>query len=47
MIALLTGDGIGPEVVAQARRVLDALDLGLTYEEALVGGVAGARVRGS
>ena len=40
MIALLAGDGIGPEVVAQARRVLDALDLGLTYEEALVGGVA-------
>ena len=40
MIALLAGDGIGPEVVAQARRVLDALDLDLTYEEALVGGVA-------
>ncbi|MHA0330020.1 3-isopropylmalate dehydrogenase [Sphingomonas melonis] len=40
MIALLAGDGIGPEVVAQARRVLDALDLGFTYEEALVGGVA-------
>ena len=40
MIALLAGDGIGPEVVAQARRVLDALDLNLTYEEALVGGVA-------
>ena len=31
MIALLAGDGIGPEVVAQARRVLDALDLDLTY----------------
>ena len=40
MIALLAGDGIGPEVVAQARRVLDALDLDFTYEEALVGGVA-------
>ena len=40
MIALLAGDGIGPEVVAQARRVLDTLDLGLAYEEALVGGVA-------
>ncbi len=40
MIALLAGDGIGPEVVAQARRVLDALDLDLTYEAALVGGVA-------
>ena len=40
MIALLAGDGIGPEVVAQARRVLDTLDLGLAHEEALVGGVA-------
>ena len=40
MIALLPGDGIGPEVIAQARRVLDALDLDLTYEEAPVGGVA-------
>ncbi|MEA1083995.1 3-isopropylmalate dehydrogenase [Sphingomonas sp. CD22] len=40
LIALLPGDGIGPEVITQARRVLDALDLDLTYEEALVGGVA-------
>ncbi len=40
MIALLPGDGIGPEVIQQARRVLDALDLDLTYEHALVGGVA-------
>ena len=41
LIALLPGDGIGPEVIAQAKRVLDALDLpGLTYEEALVGGAA-------
>jgi 3-isopropylmalate dehydrogenase len=41
LIALLPGDGIGPEVVMQAKRVLDALDLqGLTYEEALVGGAA-------
>ncbi len=40
MIALLPGDGIGPEVIQQARRVLDALDLDLTYEQALVGGVA-------
>ncbi|MBB6123953.1 3-isopropylmalate dehydrogenase [Sphingobium subterraneum] len=39
-IALLAGDGIGPEVIAQARRVLDALGLDLTYEEALVGGAA-------
>ena len=41
LIALLPGDGIGPEVIAQAKRILDALDLpGLTYEEALVGGAA-------
>jgi len=39
-IAILAGDGIGPEVTAQARRVLDALDLDLTFEEALVGGAA-------
>ncbi len=41
LIALLPGDGIGPEVIAQACRVLDALDLpGISYEEALVGGAA-------
>lgn len=40
LIAILPGDGIGPEVTAQARRVLDALDLGLTFEEAPVGGAA-------
>jgi 3-isopropylmalate dehydrogenase len=41
LIALLPGDGIGPEVVAQTKRVLDALGLaGLTYEAALVGGAA-------
>ncbi len=40
IIALLPGDGIGPEVVAEARRVLDALALGLDFEEALVGGAA-------
>lgn len=41
LIALLPGDGIGPEVIAEARRVLDALgDLGLSYEEAPVGGAA-------
>jgi 3-isopropylmalate dehydrogenase len=41
LIALLPGDGIGPEVVAQAKRVLDALGLeGLTYESAPVGGAA-------
>jgi 3-isopropylmalate dehydrogenase len=41
LIALLPGDGIGPEVVAEARRVLDALGFSdLTYEAALVGGAA-------
>jgi len=39
-IALLPGDGIGPEVIGEARRVLDALRLDLAYEEALVGGAA-------
>ncbi|WP_294302588.1 3-isopropylmalate dehydrogenase [uncultured Sphingomonas sp.] len=40
LIALLPGDGIGPEVVAEARRVLEALDLDLTFESAPVGGAA-------
>ncbi len=41
LIALLPGDGIGPEVVTEAKRVLDALQInGLSYEEALVGGAA-------
>ncbi len=40
-IACLAGDGIGPEIMAEARRVLDALDLpGLEIWEADVGGVA-------
>ncbi|MCW2391802.1 3-isopropylmalate dehydrogenase [Sphingobium sp. B1D7B] len=41
LVAILPGDGIGPEVTAQAKRVLDALAIpGLTYEEAPVGGAA-------
>jgi 3-isopropylmalate dehydrogenase len=41
LIALLPGDGIGPEVVTQAKRVLDTLDLpGISYEQAPVGGAA-------
>jgi len=41
LVALFAGDGIGPEVIAQARRVLDALAIeGLTFEEGLVGGAA-------
>jgi 3-isopropylmalate dehydrogenase len=43
-ICLLPGDGIGPEITAQAVRVLDALGestgLGFEYDEALLGGVA-------
>ena len=39
LIALLPGDGIGPEVMAEARRVLDAVcGDGLSFEEAPVGG---------
>ncbi|MEK6637947.1 MAG: 3-isopropylmalate dehydrogenase [Pseudomonadota bacterium] len=41
LIALLPGDGIGPEVVGEAKRVLDALGLDqLTCESAVVGGAA-------
>lgn len=40
LIAVLPGDGIGPEVTAQARRVLEAIDLELSFEEAPVGGAA-------
>ena len=40
-IAIFPGDGIGPEVVEQARRVLDALSLpGLVLFEGDVGGIA-------
>ena len=41
-ILLLPGDGIGPEIVNEAKKVIDALnaklDLGITYEEELIGG---------
>ena len=40
LIALLPGDGIGPEVIAQAVRVLEAVDCGLAFESAPVGGAA-------
>ena len=39
-IAVLPGDGIGTEIVAEAVKVLDALDLPFEMESALVGGVA-------
>lgn len=41
LVAVLAGDGIGPEIMAEARRVLDALAIpGLVFEEAPVGGAA-------
>ena len=39
-IALLPGDGIGPEVVRPAVRVLDEVTSGLTYDEHLIGGAS-------
>ncbi|HTQ73698.1 MAG TPA: 3-isopropylmalate dehydrogenase [Burkholderiales bacterium] len=39
-IAVLPGDGVGPEVVAEAVKVLEALGLGLEIESAPVGGAA-------
>ncbi len=39
-IAVLAGDGIGPEIVAEAVKVLNALDLDFDMESALVGGAA-------
>ena len=37
-IAVLPGDGIGPEIIAQAVSILERLGLGLRFEEAPVGG---------
>ncbi len=39
-ICILPGDGIGPEIMAEAVRVLKALDLGFEMEEAHLGGCA-------
>ncbi|MEY3704304.1 MAG: hypothetical protein RLZZ561_1924 [Pseudomonadota bacterium] len=40
-VAVLAGDGVGPEVVAEARRVLEALQLPeIRFEDGLVGGAA-------
>ncbi len=39
-IAVLPGDGIGPEIVAEAVKVLNALDLDIEMESAPVGGAA-------
>ncbi|MFN7695749.1 MAG: 3-isopropylmalate dehydrogenase [Burkholderiales bacterium] len=40
LIAVLPGDGIGPEIMAEAVKVLQALDLPLHLESAPVGGAA-------
>jgi 3-isopropylmalate dehydrogenase len=39
-VAVLPGDGIGPEIIAQARRVLQKLELKIQFSEAPVGGAA-------
>ena len=39
-IAVLAGDGIGPEIMVEARKVLDALGLPVELSEADVGGAA-------
>lgn len=39
-VAVLAGDGIGPEVVAEAVKVLKAVGADIEFEEALVGGAA-------
>lgn len=43
-ILLISGDGIGPEIMVEVRKVLDVVDqrfdLGLSYDEALMGGAA-------
>ena len=44
-IAVLPGDGIGPEITAQAVRVIDALGLGISMAEAPVGGAGGRGLR--
>ena len=32
-VAVIAGDGVGPEVVAEARKAVDALDLDLDWHE--------------
>ncbi|MBU0762927.1 MAG: 3-isopropylmalate dehydrogenase [Candidatus Altiarchaeota archaeon] len=39
-VAVLAGDGIGPEIMAEAIKVLDKLKLDIKYKEADVGGAA-------
>jgi 3-isopropylmalate dehydrogenase len=40
LVAVLPGDGIGPEVVAEAIKVLKAVGAPIEFQEALVGGAA-------
>ena len=40
LVAILPGDGIGPEIMAEAVKVLGVLELGLALETAPVGGAA-------
>ena len=42
-VVLIPGDGIGPEVIGAARRVLEAAGTGLTYEIAEAGGAVFAK----
>lgn len=39
-VAVLAGDGIGPEVTAEAVKVLKATGVAIEFEDALVGGIA-------
>jgi 3-isopropylmalate dehydrogenase len=39
-VAVLPGDGIGPEIISQALRVLEKLELRIQFQEAPVGGAA-------
>ncbi len=39
-VAVLPGDGIGPEIIAQAKKILSKLSVGLEMQEAPVGGAA-------
>ena len=39
-VAILPGDGIGPEIISQALRVLKKLELKIEFQESPVGGAA-------
>ena len=50
-IVLLPGDGIGPEIVTEAKKVLEAIankhGHSFTFEEKLIGGASNGRLRSS